>query len=196
MTGASGPNPWLAGSGLHGEAYDRRFEELASLGEDVHGEASRVAALDVRSVLDAGCGTGRVAIELAHRGLEVVGVDLDPRMLDAARVKAPDLEWVQGDLATVDLGRTFDAVVMAGNVMIFLTPGTEGAVLRNAARHLGPTGLLVVGFSLGRGLVLAAYDALAAEAGFELRDRWATWAREPFDPSSGYAVSVHRLAGR
>ena len=126
----------------------------------------------------------------------MVGVDLDPRMLDAARAKAPDLEWVQGDLATVDLGRTFDAVVMAGNVMIFLTPGTEGAVLRNAARHLGPTGLLVVGFSLGRGLVLAAYDALAAEAGFELRDRWATWAREPFAPSSDYAVSVHRLAGR
>ena len=59
------------------------------------------------SVLDAGCGTGRVAIELSRRGHDVVGVDVDEAMLEAARAKAPDLTWVQGDLADpgLDLGR-------------------------------------------------------------------------------------------
>jgi len=62
----------------------------------MHGEATFVEALGVRRVLDAGCGTGRVAIELARRGLDVVGVDADPGMLSAARAKAPELEWALG----------------------------------------------------------------------------------------------------
>ena len=102
----------------------------------MHGEAAFVEGLGVRSVLDAGCGTGRVAIELARRGLEVVGLDADPGMLSAARAKAPDLDWVQADLSDFDLFeadgpgrlRRFDAAVMAGNVMIFVVPGTEGPV--------------------------------------------------------------------
>src|SRR3954467_6255873 len=119
-----------------GETYQERFDALAATGQDVHGEAGFVSRLSPASVLDAGCGTGRVAIELARRGLDVVGVDLDPSMLEVARAKAPDLTWVQGDLAEVDLGRTFDVVVLAGNVMILLASGTEGAVVANLARHL------------------------------------------------------------
>jgi len=70
-------------------------------------------ALQPASVLDAGCGTGRVAIELARRGVDVIGVDLDAGMLEQARQKAPDLDWIDGDLATVDLARHFDVVVLA-----------------------------------------------------------------------------------
>jgi ubiquinone/menaquinone biosynthesis C-methylase UbiE len=55
-------------------------------------------------VLDAGCGTGRVAIELARRGIEIVGVDIDPGMLGSARRKAPELTWIEADLATVTVG--------------------------------------------------------------------------------------------
>ena len=58
------------------------------------------------------------------------------------------VRWVEGDLADVDLDRTFDGIVMAGNVMIFVTPGTEGAVMTNMARHLEPGGVVVAGFSL------------------------------------------------
>lgn len=145
------------------------------------------------SVLDAGCGTGRVAIELDRRGIEVVGVDLDPGMLATARRKAPELTWIEDDLATVTLNRRFDVVVMAGNVMIFLTPGSEGAVVANLARHLAPGGALVAGFQLLPGrLALGAYDRHAAEAGLVLGERWATWERAPWSPGGDYAVSVHR----
>lgn len=186
-------NPWLCGDVRRGADYDRRFDALAASGADVHGEADLVESLGPRSVLDAGCGTGRVAVELARRGLDVVGVDLDPAMLDAARAKAPELRWVRADLADVDLGRRFDAVVMAGNVMVFVAPGTEGAVVARMAAHLVPSGLLVAGFRLAPGgLDLDRYDRLAADAGLALAERYATWDRRPFAPGDDYAVSVHR----
>ena len=167
----------------------------------MHGEATFVEGLGVRSVLDAGCGTGRVAIELARRSIEVVGVDADPGMLSAARAKAPDIEWIEADLSDFELRRSdgpgprrFDCAVMAGNVMIFVVPGTEGAVLRRLAAHLLPNGLVVAGFQLVRGgLSLEHYDDLAIAAGLTLTDRFATWDRDPWAPGSDYAVSVHRL---
>ncbi len=188
-------NPWLEGPGARGSDYDRHFEELAAAGIDVHGEATLVESYGVRSVLDAGCGTGRVAVELARRGVEVVGVDLDGSMLDAARTKAPGLAWVEADLASdLDLGRRFDAVVMAGNVIIFVTPGTEGLVLATAARHLRAGGLVVAGFALRPGsLGVETYDREARAVGLDLEERWATWDRAPFGPEASYAVSAHRL---
>ncbi len=144
------------------------------------------------SVLDAGCGTGRVAIELARRGVDVVGVDADASMLEAARGKAPALEWVRADLSTLSLVRRFDIVVMAGNVLLFVAPGTEATVVERLAAHLVPGGRLVAGFSLGGGVTVAGYDAMAAKAGLVLESRYATWERAPFVVESDYAVSVHR----
>ena len=190
---AEGGSRWSSDDVPRGDDYDARFVAKARAGDDVHGEAAFVEGLGVRSVLDAGCGTGRVAIELARRGLVVVGVDLDPSMLGTARRKAPELPWVEADLATVDVGRRFDCVVMAGNVMIFVAPGTESAVVANMARHLDPDGLLVAGFQLLPGrLTLDDYDAAAAGVGLVLAERWATWDRQPFAAGGDYAVSVHR----
>ena len=191
------PGPWGVSDADRGQDYDRRFAEIAASGVDMHGEATFVEALGVRSVLDAGCGTGRVGIELARRGLEVIGVDADPGMLDVARSKAPELEWLEADLSALDLaGRRFDAVVMAGNVMIFVAPGTEGAVLKRSAAHLRTGGLVVAGFQLvPGGLTLEHYDDLAAAAGLILAERFATWDRGPFVAGGNYAVSVHCLNG-
>jgi len=199
---SGGENRWFAEAAGRSRTYDRRWEELAAEGRNVHGEADFVEALGPsgplsgglgpRSVLDAGCGTGRVAVELARRGLDVMGVDLDPSMLAVARDKSPDLAWVEGDLSTVDLERSFDVVVMAGNVMIYLAAGTEAAVVANLTRHLRPGGALVAGYSLLPGrLDLAAYDAHATAAGLVPDGRWATWDRQPFT-GGDYAVSVHR----
>src|SRR5574338_1119724 len=118
-------NPWLATRLLSCDEYEAQYEAEAAAGNDVHGEANFVCAYEPRSVLDAGCGTGRVGRELARRGIDVAGVDIDPEMLATARRKAPDVAWHAADLATIDLGRAFDAIVMAGNVMIFLAPGSE-----------------------------------------------------------------------
>ncbi|MEA2715976.1 MAG: hypothetical protein QOI99_293, partial [Actinomycetota bacterium] len=185
-------NRWLDRDVPRGPDYDERWVRMAADGHNVHGEADFVGGLGPASVLDAGCGTGRVGIELAARGVEVVGVDLDPSMLAVARDKAPHLTWVAGDLATVDLGRSFDVVLLAGNVMIFLSPGTEAAVVATLARHLRPGGALVAGFQVQPGrLALATYDDHCRAAGLDLDQRWATWDRQPFR-GGDYAVSVHR----
>lgn len=175
-----------------GDDYQQRFDELASRGNDVHGEAAFVMALDPLSVLDAGCGTGRVAIELARRGVNVVGADRDASMLATARRTSPDLEWVHADLTALDLGRVFDVVVLAGNVPLFTAPGTQPALVAACARHLTAIGALVAGFQLDRGYSLADYDRDASAAGLELAERYATWERDPYIEDGGYAVSVHR----
>lgn len=181
--------------------YDARWRALQDAGQNIHGEADLVEALlgDAgRSVLDAGCGTGRVAIELFRRGFSVAGVDADPAMLAVARDKAPQLPWAQADLAdarwpAVLPGRV-DLVLLAGNVMIFLAPDTEQRVLDNLAARLASGGLLVAGFSLQPGqLTLPDYDAMAAAAGLVPAGRWATWDRQPYR-GGDYAVSVHRRA--
>jgi SAM-dependent methyltransferase len=189
-------NRWMEGDVPRGADYDRRFEEMAARGVDMHGEAAFVDSYGPGSVLDAGCGTGRVAIELSGRGHDVVGVDMDPGMLEAARQKAPDLTWIQGDLAdpTWAFARRFDIVVLAGNVLIFVAPGAEGAVLANLAGQLAPGGRIVAGYSLSPGgLTVAHHDELAVQVGLALEDRWSTWDRSPFTGDSAYAVSVHRL---
>ncbi|MBM3222689.1 MAG: class I SAM-dependent methyltransferase [Candidatus Tectomicrobia bacterium] len=200
------PNRWLGSADVpRGDAYDARFTALAEAGQDVHGEAHFVASLGGTSVLDAGCGTGRVAIELARRGFDTVGVDLDATMLEVARRKAPHLPWYVGDLTTIELmtsaspaqQRHFDVIVLAGNVMIFLAPGSEATVIANLARFLAPGGALVAGFQLtSPALTLAQYDQYTAQAGLTLTERWATWDRQPWHAASDYAVSVHRQVPR
>src|ERR1700683_4251692 len=92
-------NRWMGGDAPRGEEYDRRFEELAARGVDMHGEADLIDSYDPTSVLDAGCGTGRVAIELRRRGRQPPGLARPPRIRGAPRRKAPDITWVEGDLA-------------------------------------------------------------------------------------------------
>lgn len=180
---------WHSTDAARGDDYDSRWHSI----DNPHGEADFVMSFSPRRVLDAGCGTGRVAIELAERDVETVGFDLDPEMLDVARRKAPGLRWVEGDATTVELQGDggFDVVILAGNVMIFLEPGTESQVLANMADHLAPAGVLVTGFSLQPDRYdLTSLDEHTRTAGLRLVERWATWDREPWTARDAYAVSV------
>ena len=194
---------WQGLDTARGREYDARWCSLEAAGENIHGEADLVESLLAeslptklggRAVLDAGCGTGRVAIELARRGVSVIGVDADTEMLATARANAPDIEWWEADLSDPDgvPAGSFDLVLLAGNVMIFLEPGSEDAVLGNLAARLSVGGFLVSGFSVQPGeLSCDRYDEAAADAGLTPVARWATWDRRAFD-GDDYAVTVHR----
>lgn len=199
-------NRWseLVGDG-YGERYAERFTKLAASGADVHGEARFChARLHPRSrVLDAGCGTGRVATWLAEQGHRLVGVDLDESMLAEARRRAPGLDWARGDLAsleTLGLEPGFDMVVAAGNVIPLVSAGTEPKVVAGLAAMLRPGGLLVAGFGLdaqhlpltSAPVTLADYDRWCADAGLIPQERSSTWDGDPYT-GGGYAVSVHAL---
>lgn len=192
-----GVSRWQAETGgSGGEDYAKRFSDLAASGVYVHGEADFVCSLVAPGsrVLDAGCGTGRVAIELAARGYSVVGTDVDVSMLAQAEALAPTLDWRLSDLTSFALEpdeKPVDLAVLAGNVMIFLADGTEPAVLARVSAAVRSGGLVVAGFSLGR-LGVDDYDRHARDAGLTLVGRYSTWDSDKFEPSSDYAVSVHR----
>jgi 2-polyprenyl-3-methyl-5-hydroxy-6-metoxy-1,4-benzoquinol methylase len=185
-------------------SYAARFERLAAAGHDVHGEATLCTSLVAPGarVLDAGCGTGRVAIRLAELGYNCAGVDLDESMLAHARAQAPQLPWVSADLADVDLlaagHQPFDLVLAAGNVVPLVASGAEPQVVARLAAHLADGGLLVAGFGLDRShlppaaglLTLEDYDKWCSAAGLSLVRRLATWSGEAYD-GGGYAVSIH-----
>ena len=189
--------------GRTGHEYAARFDQLAASGADVHGEANLVTALVAvgARVLDAGCGTGRVALRLAELGYDCVGVDLDPSMLAVARSRGPEMPWYEADLAALRLPdeAPFDLVIAAGNVMPLVAEGTGPSVVANLAALLVPGGVLVAGFGLEAAHLpipeptvdLPGYDAWCAGAGLVLEERFATWDSRAYE-GGGYAVSIHR----
>jgi hypothetical protein len=115
-------------------------------------------------------------------------------MLSAARTKRPELDWVEADLTDLAqiVDTQFDVALLAGNVLIFVQPGTEGDVVGAVGERVAPGGLLVSGFSIRPDrLSLSHYDELAERSGLRPVARWATWSRDPFT-GGDYAVSVHR----
>ena len=181
----------------------------------MHGEASFCAALvpAPARVLDAGCGTGRVASRLQDLGYECVGVDVDASMLNVAvavetavETAYPGPAWVLADLCTLDLDQHgipggFDLCAAAGNVIPLLAEGTLERTVAALTKTLRPGGLLVTGFGLDSAhlpgncpvTTLAAYDSACELVGLELLARHGTWQGTAF-VDDGYAVSVHHRA--
>jgi ubiquinone/menaquinone biosynthesis C-methylase UbiE len=197
---------WSEVSGGPGaaSAYQQRFDDLAAKGMDIHGEAAFVASLmapPVR-VLDAGCGTGRVATALTALGYHCVGVDADAEMVAVAEQRDPATTWVRQDLSRLQLrSQAFEVAVLAGNVVPLLAPGTLLAAVTRVAAHLQPGGLLVSGFGLDAGHLptgcpvtpIEDYDRACDVAGLSFLRRHATWDKDPWATGGGYAVTVHRL---
>ena len=178
---------------------------MAKAGKDPHGEVAfieralrRHALSPGGTILDAGCGTGRVAIELAARGHLVEGTDVDEVMLSHARAKAPGLSWTLGSLATISFATPFSVVAMAGNVILFVEPQDRPLVIPNVAGFIDDGGLLIAGFQLSRGdgrrVAVAEWDRWAEQAHLGLVERFSTWDEDEFTHESDYVVNVHRKA--
>jgi SAM-dependent methyltransferase len=185
-------------------AYQRHFDEMARKGLDVHGEAALVESLvpPPARILDAGCGTGRVATQLTSLGYHCVGVDADAAMIAVARERDPATVWVQQDVSRLQLRtQAFDLAVLAGNVIPLLAPGTLLSAMERIAAHVQPGGLVVAGFGLDAAHLppgtpvtpLADYDRACTVAGLSFLRRHSTWDRQPWRPDSTYVVSIHRL---
>ena len=185
----------------HSHWYVERFRSMARAGEDLLGEARLVDAMAPRNahILDAGCGPGRLGGYLATVGHQVVGVDADPVLIDAAEQDHAGPRWLVGDLAELDLpargiNAPFDVIVSAGNVMTFLAPSTRAEVLHRLRAHLADDGRLVVGFGAGRGYEFADFLDHATAAGFASDLLLSTWDLRPFDEDSDFLVAVLRIS--
>jgi demethylmenaquinone methyltransferase / 2-methoxy-6-polyprenyl-1,4-benzoquinol methylase len=125
---------------------DRRWRRITA-------EAVVTSGADV---LDACCGTGDLAIAAARRGGEVTGLDFSQRMLERARRKAPELEWIEGDVLTMPVADgSFDAVTVGFGVR---NVDDLAAALLEFRRVLRPGGRLgILEITRPRGLLAPFY---------------------------------------
>jgi SAM-dependent methyltransferase len=127
------------------QLYDRLFPGGDRAVDFYRAEADRQGG----SVLELGCGTGHKLIPIAADGHPCTGLDLSPEMLAEARRKADErgveVQWVQGDMRELDLGRTFDTVVIAANSLLHLHEADElVGCFRSVRKHLAPGARLVL----------------------------------------------------
>ncbi|WP_122261181.1 class I SAM-dependent methyltransferase [Ornithinimicrobium cerasi] len=183
----------------HSRWYVERFRGLAADGGDVQGESRLVDVLAPRGarLLDAGCGPGRHGGHLSRLGHRVVGVDIDPVLVAAAREDHPGATWLVADLVSLDLAAqgepdAFDGALLAGNVMDFI-PGLHRAeALLRVAAHVRPGGFVLLGCRTVRGFTPEELDAVLPGTGLRLEHRFATWDLQPWEPGASFCVSVLR----
>lgn len=185
----------------HTAWYIERFRAMARGGSDLAGEARLVDTMVARQarILDAGCGTGRVGGALAEVGHQVVGVDVDPALIEAAEQDHPGPRWLVGDLAELDLpargiDAPFEAIVCAGNVMTFLAPSTRREVLRRFHAHLAADGRAAIGFGAGRDYEFGEFLGDVEAAGLEPDLLLSTWDLRPLTDGSDFIVALLRHA--
>ncbi|MCV7348478.1 class I SAM-dependent methyltransferase [Mycolicibacterium rhodesiae] len=185
----------------HSRWYIERFRAMARAGDDLVGEARFVDAMAARGshILDAGCGPGRVGGYLASVGHHVVGVDVDPTLIEAAEQDHPGPRWLVGDLAELDLpargiAEPFDIIVSAGNVMTFVAPSTRVQVLSRLRAHLKADGRAVIGFGAGREYEYSEFLDDAAHAGLMPDLLLSTWDVRPFSDDSDFLVALLKPA--
>jgi SAM-dependent methyltransferase len=129
----------------HADLYDLAFDWDVS--EEVAWLHERLGAA-CRSVLEPGCGSGRILEAFARRGLHVAGIDRSPAMAEAAkrRLEAAGIaaEVFVADITDFDLVRRFDGAVCPINTLLHLAPSELARHLARMADHLEPGGAYLV----------------------------------------------------
>ena len=112
---------------------------------DYEEEAGEIARLldGARTVLELGSGGGSNAFHLRDR-FELTLTDLSPEMLEVSQRLNPGLEHHAGDMRTLRLGRTFDAVLIHDAISYMLTESDLAAAFATAAAHLRPGGTALI----------------------------------------------------
>ena len=136
------------------EVYAKAFfDELSRKPFDRELLDAFAASVPRAKALDVGCGPGHVGRYLSERGMNVVGVDLSPAMVEIARRLNPAMRFEVGDMRGMPIGdRTMDALV-AFYSLIHIAREEVPAVLTEFRRVLAPDGRLLLAVHGGTGTV-------------------------------------------
>jgi SAM-dependent methyltransferase len=133
---------WLYTDGRH---YDAKYTWLRKDIPFYIGQARKYGD----PVLELACGTGRITIPLAEKGLRVTGIDLSPEMLAEARKKAAEkglaISWVEADIRDFSLPRKYNLILFPFNSIAHLTePWDLEACFKRVRRHLSGRGRFII----------------------------------------------------
>jgi len=98
--------------------------------------------IEVKTLLDLGCGGGHNDFTL-KRYFEITGVDVSSQMLEGAKKLNPEVTYLSGDMRSVRLGKTFDAVTIFDSISYMLTVEELHAAFQTAYVHLNPGGVFL-----------------------------------------------------
>jgi 2-polyprenyl-3-methyl-5-hydroxy-6-metoxy-1,4-benzoquinol methylase len=187
------------------EEYVTKFTSKYDNDEDAFGEARFVDAMADRgsAILDGGCGTGRVGGALTRAGHRVLAVDRSARLIEVARQYFPEttfavrdlLEVGPNDLTAAGLPDQVDIVVLAGNVLPCMAPGTERDVLANLVSLLTADGRMVVGFHTDREYTVTHLERDQRDLALIEQHRFSDWQLGPWRPDSPWIVSIMSKLG-
>lgn len=127
---------------IAGELADKPFDRelLDRVAEELRGAGP---------VCDLGCGPGHVGRYLADRGVEVLGVDLSPGMLEQARMLNPGITYLQGDMRELPVPDASWAGIVCFYAIVHLRPEALPAVFQEFHRALRAGGRVVLAFHVG-----------------------------------------------
>jgi SAM-dependent methyltransferase len=137
--------------GDYSNYYNLLYRDKDYLGEAryVH-EMIRKHHPGAETILNLGCGTGNHDFELAKLGYRITGVDLSNEMLLTATLRLsslnprPSINFLQGDVRTMRLGKTFDVIISLFHVMSYQTTNEDlRAILATFKAHLNPGGMFL-----------------------------------------------------
>jgi SAM-dependent methyltransferase len=129
------------------ELYDTIYSEFKDYSEEVRKIVAllREKSPSARTVLDVGCGAGRHAALLTAEGYKVDGLDIESAFVEIARTRCPEGRFFRGDMASFDLGKSYDAVLcLFSSIGYVRTPERLSQAVRSIRRHLAPGGIALV----------------------------------------------------
>jgi SAM-dependent methyltransferase len=144
------------------------YYNLIYQNKDYTGEVEYILSLlnkyqpKLKSILELGCGTGKHALILSEKGYQIDGVDLSSEMISIAHDQrqrlpqniASNVQFEQGDLRTIRMGKKYDAIVSLFHVMSYQTSNEDlSAAFATAKAHLKPGGIFLFDCWYGPGVL-------------------------------------------
>ena len=117
-------------------------EDYVEEGELFIDKIEKYSRIETKTLLNLGCGGGNLDWVLKRR-FDITGIDISEAMLANARNINPENEYIQGDMRTVRLDRSFDTVVIHDAINYMLTPDDLRAAFETAYVHLKKGGLMI-----------------------------------------------------
>lgn len=123
--------------------YDALYQTFIDYDAEFALYQSLIQSYDAKMVLEIGCGSGHLASRFVAAGYVYTGVDVSPQMLELARKRCPEAHLVHADMRTLDLARTYDAILITARSLSYLLTNADIlGTFRQLARHLTPAGTL------------------------------------------------------
>lgn len=113
--------------------------------EDINFFQDIARRYSVHSILDVGCGTGRISIPLSESGFEVTGIDNVKTVIEVARLRSSQVDWIFADITQLNLNKRFDLIILGFDLLNhILSQKNLILMLESLHKHLADTGYLII----------------------------------------------------